>query len=138
MAIPRGVKITAILLIVICGIQFLTFFLFGVGTAIKKGAGANTSIFSLFFMWSILPAMGLVSGIGLLRLITWARKLVLIFSTLSIVFYGLSIPISYTLMGSLTSSIFNIIFTLTYGCGLPLWSLYYFTRPHIKVLFATK
>jgi hypothetical protein len=63
---------------------------------------------------------------------------VLIFSILSIVLYGLVVAISIPLEGTARNSGFAPVFVLAYGCALPLWSLFYFTRPHIRVLFASK
>jgi len=135
---PRGIKITAIFLIIIGCIQIISLLLIMTKMASKISPGSGAIIFSLIILGSVLPAMGLVSGIGLIRLKTWARKVTLIFSTLSIVLYGLGVASSIALGGSSRNSGFALVFVLAYGCALPLWSLFYFTRPHIRVLFASK
>jgi len=99
---------------------------------IKKGAVLHT--FTLLSV-SILPAIGFVSGIGLIRLKTWARMLAFIFSTSSIILLGLSFTILIAFKGSLGS---EEIISLAYLLALPFWLQYYFTRPHIESLFVSK
>jgi|GEM_PF-6236820 len=132
---PRGIKITSVLLIIICIIQILFLFL-----AVKKISSiSGDSMHNVFWLFNtitilgaILPIMGVAAGIGLIRLKIWARKLALIFAIVSIVLYGFGALISLASRGSG----FAFIFFLAFGCALPIWSLYYFTRPHIKILFA--
>ena len=131
---PRGIKITSILLIIICIIQILFLFL-----AVKKISSiSGDSMRNVFWLLNtitllgaILPVMGVVAGIGLIQLKKWARKLALIFAVVSVVLYGFGALISLAFRGSGSA----FIFFLAFGCALPIWSLYYFTRPHIKILF---
>jgi len=76
-----------------------------------------------------LPLSGFVSGISLLGKKNWARKIAVIFSMVAIAFYVQSFFIY-------NDRIIRVGIALL--LPLPVWSLYYFTQPHIKVLFAQK
>ena len=132
---PGGVKITAILLIIICGIQIVSLLLM-TKMASNIGPGSGAVISSIIIFGSIMPLLGLASGFGLLGMKTWARKFTIIFSITAIAFIGPIIAISYALDSRYSG--FDLIFVVAYSLSLPVWSLYYFTRPHIKVLFAPK
>jgi hypothetical protein len=62
--------------------------------------------------------MGLVSGVSLMKLKSWSLNIVLLFSKISIVFYGIGVAFGVLLENS--SRVFAIIFVLAYGCTLPL------------------
>jgi len=135
LTIPRGVKITALLLIIICGIQIVGPLFIMAKMASKPGI-SSALIILISISVSILPAIGLASGVGLMRLKPWALNCVLGFSKISIAFYGVGVVLHFLLDSSPRGS--GVIFLIAYGCTLPFWSLYYFSQPHIKVLFAPK
>ena len=124
---PRGIKITAILLIIFCGFQIISFIL-----AIPKIAiypSAVPAIIFYSFLYLILSLLGFVSGFGLLGIRNWARKIVVIFSM---------VTIAGILFLTAISNEGFMVFICIFSSLLPVWLLYYFTRPHIKVLFALK
>jgi len=122
-----GVKITSILLILYCTIQLA----FVSSLASFK---VDALIISLIFLGSILPLFGLISGIGLLGMRTWARDKVILFSKICLVFYGCGIPLSCVLEGSSNRSVITAIFLLGYFLSLPIWCLYYLSKPRILLL----
>lgn len=125
---PRGIKITAILSIIIYGYQIIPFIFMGMPMITGSSYNAATIIF-LSFSFFIIPLLGFVSGIGLLGMKNWARKIAVIFSMVAIAFY------------SQCFFIYNdgfIRFGIVLLLSLPVWSLYYFTQPHIKLSFAQK
>ncbi|MFH1078773.1 MAG: hypothetical protein V1766_00685 [Pseudomonadota bacterium] len=133
---PGGVKITAILLIIICGFQIVSLLLIMTKVASNVAPGPGAVISSIIIFGSIIPLLGLASGIGLLGMKIWARKFTIIFSITSIAVIGPVIAVSYTLDSRHYG--LDLFFLVAYSLSLPVWSLYYFTRQHIKVLFAPK
>ena len=135
MTIPRGTKITAILLIVISGLQIVGPLFIMAKMVSEPGISSGLIILISIFV-SILPAIGLASGVGVMCLKPWALNCVLGFSKISIAFYGVGVLLHFLLDSSPRGS--DVFFVIAYGCTLPLWSLYYFTQPYVKVLFAPK
>jgi hypothetical protein len=132
----RGIKTTAILLIFICGIQIVGLLFVMAKMASKTGHGTGLIIIPFIMVGSILPVIGLVSGVGLMSIKPWALKYVLGFSKMSIALYGFGVVLHIFFDSS--SRISDVIFFIAYGCTLPLWCLYYLTRPHIESLFTSK
>jgi hypothetical protein len=134
---PRGIKVTSILLIIICIVQILYFLpVVKIISSISDISMGNVFwlLNTITILWTMLSAMGIVAGIGLIQMKKWARKVVLIFAVMSVALYGFGALISLGFRGLG----FGFVIILVFGWALPIWSLYYFTRPHITIWFATK
>jgi hypothetical protein len=125
---PIGIKLTSILLILYCGIQLVSLLLL-------SRHMSNAGIKFFIILDSILPLMGLVSAIGLFFMSVWGRNAVVLFSQISIAFYGISIPLSCVLEGFSSSLVIPAFFLLVYLLSLPIWCSYYLSSPPIAILF---
>ncbi|MEN6624520.1 MAG: hypothetical protein ABFD50_23600 [Smithella sp.] len=126
---PIGIKITSIFLILHCVTQLVPLILL----ASRHGPDALIIIFII--LGSILPLMGLVSAIGLFCMRVWGQNTVILFSQISIAFYGISIPLSCTLEGFSGGLVIPAFFLLVYLLSLPIWCSYYLSSPPIAILF---
>lgn len=135
-AVPRGLKITGILLVVICGVQLLGWNIMLAVAAYKLHTNfGDAVIYSSSIFGSILPLMGLIAGIGILLRKRWSNTMALVFSVIAILLYGTVFTIIFTTDPTWRYSIHIILFPVAFLLGLPIWTLGYLTRPRIRVLF---
>ena len=135
-AVPRGLKITAILLIVMCGVQLLGWNIMLAVAAYKLHTNfGDAVIYSSSIFGSILPLLGLIAGIGILLRKPWSKTMALVFSVIAILLYGTVFAIIFTTDPTWRYSIHVILFPVAFLLGLPIWTLGYLTRPRIRALF---
>ena len=134
--VPKGIKITAILLIVLCGLQLIGWNTMLVVAADKLGTTlCDFVIYSTMIFGSLTPFLGLAAGIGVLMMKRWGRTLALVFSVIAVLLYGAAF--SLALYGDETwrQSVHVIIFPVGFLIGLPLWTLIYLSRKKVRMLF---
>ena len=136
---PKGIKITAILLIVLCALQLIVWNVMLVVATERLGTKlTDVVIYSSMIFGSILPFMGLAAGYGLLFLKGWGRTLAIAFSVLALLLYGSAISMALYLDGTWRDSAHAVIFPFGYLIGLPAWTLFYLTRKSIKSVFTQR
>ena len=137
--IPKGIKITAILLIVLCGFQLIVWNAMLVVASERLGTNlADFVIYSSMIFGSILPFMGVTAGVGILLLKGWGRTMAIVFSVLALMLYGTAISMALYTDNTWRQSAHLILFPFGYLLGLPIWTLYYLTRKQIKLAFSKR
>lgn len=133
---PRGLKITGILLVVICGVQLLGWNIMLAVAAYKLHTNfGDAVIYSSSIFGSIIPLLGLIAGIGILLRKPWSKTLAIVFAVIAILLYGTVLAIIFTTDPTWRYSIHVILFPIAFLLGLPIWTLGYLTRPRIRALF---
>ncbi len=134
---PKGIKITAILFILVSVIEIATM----LAESVSNGSLLPPDQPFASALVLFVELAGLAAGIGLLRMKNWARRLVLIYSlaTVLLSFSATSILIMAVKSGKYTYT-FSAPDAVEAACYLALavWSLYYLRRPRIKGLFVPK
>lgn len=137
--VPRGIKITAILLIVLCGLQLIIWNTMLVVAADKLGTTlGDFVIYTSMIFGSLTPTIGLAAGIGVLMMKRWARTLALVFSVIAILLYGAAFSLALYGDDTWMQSAHVLIFPVGYLIGLPVWTLIYLSRKKIKMLFTSQ
>ena len=135
--LPVGIKITGIALVVLCGLQIIGWNVMMVIAASKlRTSITDFVIYSTGIMGSLTPLLGVVAGVGVLLMKSWGRTTGVIFSAIAIILYGSGFALAIFLDGTIRHSISSVIAPITVLLGLPIWTIYYFTRERIKTVFS--
>jgi len=134
---PTGIRITAILFILISVIEIASMLIESVSNGSLLPPDQPYAAALVLFV----ELAGLAAGIGLMRMKNWARRLVLIYSiaTVLLTFSATSILIMAVKSGKYTYTLSgpDAVETACY-LALAVWSIYYLRRPAVKGLFVPK
>jgi hypothetical protein len=135
--LPVGIKITGIALVVLCGLQIIGWNVMMVIAASKlRTSITDFVIYSTGIMGALTPLLGVVAGVGVLLMKSWGRTAGVIFSAIAIILYGSGFSLALYMDGALRHSISSVIAPIAVLLGLPIWTIYYFTRERIKTVFS--
>lgn len=133
---PKGIKYTGMALIALCGLQVISWNVIMVmaASALKTNIG-DFVIYSSCIFGSIVPVLGVITGIGVYNLKAWGKTMSLLFSIISILLYSIAFALVSYNDPAWRYSLHIVVFPGLYLLGLPIWSLYYFTRPQTRQWF---
>ena len=142
---PVGVTVFGILQIVFGALSVITMFFAFIAMILIYNipefqelvtAGEMNVPYTIFsaIMSSVIGAIGIVSGIGVLILKSWARKLLMGLAIFVILFGIVNLIMVYTLEMGFWNTLLGYVIGAVYY-GLILW---YFNRKHVKAAFTRK
>lgn len=131
---PFGVTVVAILCFVGAGIGMLgALWVFLTAKHSTGRAGSVIAVVAITGLYTLaVAALSVVTGVGLLKLRNWARRLTVAFSWLSVA--GLLLGVGGSL---LRGQIFRLMVDLIF-LALFTWVIWYMFRPYVARAFGTK